>query len=96
MASTARDFCACSGVFHWERRPCKQIFDLEPDPSRRTTTSYPFRAKVSTSTDQNRLTWIHPLHAVGESVVRDQIVPSPSWIGDNDMCRGQRGEEEGD
>jgi len=36
-------------------------------------------------------TWIHPLHAVGERRVRDQVVSSPAWICDDGVRRGHGG-----
>lgn len=35
-----------------------------------------------------QLTWVHPLHAVGEGIVGDQVVTSPPGVGENCVRRG--------
>lgn len=34
------------------------------------------------------LTRIHPLHAIGECVVCDEVIASPAGIGDDGVCGG--------
>lgn len=34
---------------------------------------------------QGHLTWVGPLHAVREGLVGDEVVPSPAWVGDDDV-----------
>jgi hypothetical protein len=36
---------------------------------------------------QRKLTWVHPLHAVGVCVVGDEIVAAPSRIADDNVRR---------
>lgn len=45
---------------------------------------------MRTEKDGDKLTWIHPLHAVGECVVCDQVVASPSGVGDDYVCGRER------
>lgn len=34
------------------------------------------------------LTRIHPLHAIGECVVGDEVIASPAGVGDDGVCGG--------
>lgn len=36
-----------------------------------------------------QLTWIHPLHAIGECVVCDEVIASPAGVGDDAVCGGE-------
>lgn len=41
-------------------------------------------------------TRIYPLHAIGKGLVGDEVVSSPSRIGDDAVCRDDSGEDHGE
>lgn len=45
---------------------------------------------------REQLTWVHPLHAIGECVVLDEVVSSPAGIGNDNVSRGDGGQDDGE
>ena len=39
------------------------------------------------------LTWVFPLHAIGEGLVGDEVVSARSGVGDEDVCGCRRGHD---